>query len=90
MSAYKIQVTGVVQGVFFRASTQEKAEALGIRGWVRNEPNGSVLIGAEGKEEVLQKFIQWCHHGPPQAKVDEVVVTEESEKGFTDFEILRR
>lgn len=73
--------------MFFRASTQEKAKALSIRGWVHNEPDGSVLIQAEGKEEVLQKFIEWCHYGPPQAKVDEVVVTEKNEEGFADFEI---
>ena len=89
MPAYSITVTGVVQGVFFRASTQEKAQSLRIQGWVRNQSDGSVLIHAEGEPEALQKFLDWCHQGPPQAKVDEVTTEEKSVKGFPDFSIRR-
>ncbi|MGD1890170.1 MAG: acylphosphatase [Cyclobacteriaceae bacterium] len=89
MSAFSIKVTGVVQGVFFRASTRDKAQSLGIRGWVRNEPDGSVLIWAESEEDVLQELIEWCHQGPPRAEVTDVLVETKEEESYTDFSIRR-
>nr|WKN39069.1 acylphosphatase [Tunicatimonas sp. TK19036] len=89
MPCYSIHVTGVVQGVFYRASTQEKAQALGLCGWVRNEPDGSVLICAEGDANALQQLINWCHQGPSRAEVDEVRVQEREETGLTDFRVQR-
>ena len=89
MPAYSIKVTGVVQGVFFRASTRDKAQSLGIRGWVRNESDGSVLIRAEGEAGALQELIDWCRHGPSQAKVSDVSVESEEEEGYADFSIRR-
>lgn len=89
MPCYSIHVTGIVQGVFFRASTQEKAHTLGLFGWVRNEPDGSVSIHAEGDANALQQLIDWCHHGPPRADIDKVIVQEKEEKGFTDFQVRR-
>ncbi|MEQ9440789.1 MAG: acylphosphatase [Cyclobacteriaceae bacterium] len=89
MPCYAIHVTGVVQGVFFRASTQEKAQALGLRGWVRNEPDGSVLINAEGELEALQNLVAWCQQGPPKAEVTNITVKEIPEEGFPDFRIQR-
>ena len=70
--AKRIRVQGKVQGVFFRASTQEKAEELGLKGWVRNEPDGSVLIHAEGDEEELRRLVEWCWQGPSAASVKDV------------------
>lgn len=58
-----IQVFGQVQGVSFRYSTQQKAEELNLAGWVKNEPNGSVKIVAEGEEKDLNKLIEWCKGG---------------------------
>jgi acylphosphatase len=84
-----IRVTGKVQGVFFRASTQQKAKEFGIAGFVRNEPDGSVYIEAEGDDEKLRAFQQWCHNGPPGAKVENVRVKEKEVTGFSGFEVRR-
>ncbi len=65
----EIIVTGMVQGVFFRVSTREVAQKLGVRGTVRNLSDGSVEIIAEGKEEKLNKLIRFAKNGPPSAKV---------------------
>ena len=60
-----ISVIGRVQGVFFRASTSEKAKALGITGFVKNQSDGSVLIDAEGEESKLKELEDWCLSGGP-------------------------
>jgi len=86
---YSIHVYGKVQGVFFRANTQNKAEALGIFGWVRNEPDGSVYIEAEGSEEQMKEFVDWCQHGPTYARVEKVEHKEDELHGFQRFEIKR-
>jgi acylphosphatase len=84
-----IIVIGKVQGVFFRASTAEKAEALGVTGYVRNEPDGNVFIEAEAEEAVLEKFVGWCKQGPPRAQVLELKINTGELKGFKQFEIRR-
>jgi acylphosphatase len=84
-------VKGRVQGVFFRSHTQEKALALGLAGWVRNRPDGSVETVAEGDVDRLEQFHQWLHHGPPAARVDLVEVEEQKPQGeLRDFEIRYR
>ena len=60
---------GKVQGVWFRACTQEQALQLGLSGWVKNCPDGTVEIHAEGEKETLEPFIDWCRKGPPAAQV---------------------
>jgi acylphosphatase len=82
-----IKITGKVQGVFFRASTKEKADELGLTGLVRNERDGSVSIEAEGEEDILSNFIFWCHRGPRLAKVEQCEIEEGEIKGFADFSI---
>ncbi len=67
-----ISVTGRVQGVGFRYYTQQKAAELNISGFVQNKPNRSVYIEAEGEEENLKTFIDWCHLGPQRAMVTRV------------------
>jgi acylphosphatase len=89
MKHYTIQVFGKVQGVFFRASTQDKAEALGLTGWVKNEADGSVLIEAEGSEDKLQNLISWCRQGPPQATVEKVEYAEDELQNYAQFEVKR-
>lgn len=84
-----IKISGLVQGVFFRASTKEQADALKISGFVRNEPDGSVYVSAEGDETDLQSFIEWCHHGPSRANVEKCEVKEDDLKGFSRFIIMR-
>jgi acylphosphatase len=80
-------VSGVVQGVFFRASTSDKAKELGVRGTVRNEPDGSVRIEAEGTDEALERFLDWCRVGPPAAVVENLEVTEGVVRGLDDFRV---
>jgi acylphosphatase len=84
-----IKVHGRVQGVFFRASTKTQAEALGINGFVRNEKDETVYIEAEGEEEALKKFVEWCSHGPKYAIVEKCEVTESDIRNFNNFIILR-
>jgi acylphosphatase len=84
-----ITVLGHVQGVFFRASTADKAKALGLAGQVKNLPDGSVFIEAEGEDTALGEFVKWTHHGPPRAMVERCIVEEGPLVNFSDFKILR-
>jgi len=84
-----IKIFGRVQGVFFRHSAKQKAEELNIKGFVRNEPDGTVYIEAEGEEENLKQFLDWCHQGPILASVKKVEFEFKSEiKNFSEFVIL--
>lgn len=85
----RIVVKGKVQGVFFRASTKDKADELGIKGIVRNEKDGSVYIEAEGEEEVMKEFVAWCGKGSRAAKVTDVEVSGGDLKNFEGFDIRR-
>lgn len=87
MRHLNIEVAGRVQGVSYRYNTQEKALQLGIVGFVKNLPNGSVYIEAEGTDEQLNQLVQWCHEGPPMALVTEVAVSEAPIASFSSFEI---
>ena len=84
----EIVVNGQVQGVFFRASAKEEAEKLGLVGWAKNEPDGSVKIVAEGEEEGLKKLVEWVKLGTKFSRIDKVEVEwGEAESGFLGFEI---
>jgi len=89
VKAVTIQVLGKVQGVWFRASTKAKAQELHISGSVRNRKDGSVLIEAEGREENIVQFIEWCNIGPDMATVTNVHTTDSKVKHMIDFKILR-
>jgi acylphosphatase len=89
MKHIAIRVSGKVQGVFFRANTKTQADNFGLKGFVRNEPDGSVYIEAEGDEKSLDKFVQWCNKGPSFANVDACEVDEGELKNFSDFVIQR-
>jgi len=67
-------ISGRVQGVWFRANTKDKAEQLGINGWVRNTLDGKVEALFEGEEVALKEMIEWCRHGPPLAEVQDVKI----------------
>lgn len=84
-----ITITGKVQGVFYRGSAREQSERLGVNGEVRNMPDGSVLLIAEGEEDAVKALIAWCHYGPPRAEVLEVAVKEGVVKGYKDFRVIR-
>ncbi len=88
MKRAHVKIYGRVQGVFFRANTKEMAEKLGIKGWVRNMPDGSVEAVFEGENEAVEQIIEWCHHGPPMARVEKVDVKYEEPKGEKDFKII--
>ncbi|MGQ0385206.1 MAG: acylphosphatase [Gammaproteobacteria bacterium] len=75
-AARRVRVRGRVQGVFFRASTAEVAQALALRGRAENMPDGSVLVMAAGGAEALGSLVAWLHRGPPMAAVDSVEVEE--------------
>ena len=87
--AFKVRIHGKVQGVWFRASTQQKARELGVSGFVKNEPDGTVYAEVEGEKEKVQKLIDWCHEGSSRAEVRKVETEEIDPRGFTDFEIRR-
>ncbi|QEC51034.1 acylphosphatase [Anseongella ginsenosidimutans] len=86
-----IRITGKVQGVWFRDSTKAVANQLGITGFVRNEPDGSVYAEAEGIPLNLDQFLEWCHEGPERASVENVEVQEsEVLQGFSDFVVRKK
>lgn len=75
-AARRALVRGRVQGVWFRASTAERATALGLRGRAENCPDGSVLVHAAGSPAALDALVAWLHFGPPMARVDSVEVED--------------
>lgn len=83
-----LKISGRVQGVSFRAYTQEEARNIGVTGWVRNIPDGRVEAVFEGNESQIEEMLDWCHTGPPLARVQDVDVQRESYQGtFDDFKI---
>lgn len=87
MKHYTIRVTGTVQGVFYRKSTRAKAKDLGLTGFVRNEPDGSVYMEAEGEKSRLDALVSWCWQGPPAASVQDVSVEEGPLRQYANFEL---
>ncbi|OWY21336.1 acylphosphatase [Sphingobacteriales bacterium UPWRP_1] len=85
----RITIHGRVHGVWFRQSAMRMAVQLGITGFVRNEPDGTVYIEAEGNDNALFGFITWCHSGPELAEVSHVSIEEQAVKHYTQFEVLR-
>ena len=81
-------MSGLVQGVFFRASTADKAKELSLLGWVRNLSDGRVEAVVEGPKEKIEEMIKWMEEGPAFAKVEKVEVHWENYKGnFNNFRI---
>ncbi len=79
-------IKGVVQGVFYRASTVNIATTEKLTGWVRNRPDGTVEAVFEGEKAALKRMVGWCRSGPPMASVEEVLVTWEDYRGeFKEF-----
>jgi acylphosphatase len=80
-------VRGAVQGVFFRAETRDRARSLGLAGWVRNVPDGSVEAIFEGDSERVESMIDWCRRGPRGASVTDVEVSDEDPQGEKGFAV---
>jgi acylphosphatase len=74
--AKHLLITGRVQGVYYRASFEERAKALNLSGWVRNRVDGSVEAMVRGDADAIEKIIAWARRGPPAAQVHEVAVVE--------------
>jgi acylphosphatase len=85
--AVDVTVTGLVQGVFFRAEAQRQAQRLGVAGWVRNEPDGSVAARFEGEPDAVDAMVAWCREGPRHARVDGVDVRRGKPTGVRGFEV---
>ena len=85
----QIRVIGKVQGVWFRGSTQRKANELELKGFVKNEADGSVYIEVMGSEDAVKSFVEWCHEGSELAQVREVICHETERLDFLDFRVLR-
>lgn len=86
---YNLHIHGRVQGVWYRASCRDRARALNLSGFVRNEPDGSVYAEAEGAPDALDQLAAWCRQGPPRAEVERVEVSEGPLRGFEGFEVKR-
>jgi len=81
-------ISGRVQGVWFRASTKQKAEQLELTGWVRNTQDGCVEAIFEGEEDHIKDMLDWCNQGPPLAKIEKVIVKNQNPtNGFDGFSI---
>lgn len=84
-----LRITGQVQGVFFRAFTRRSARELGLKGYVRNMPDGSVEVLAEGEQGSLEQLLESCHKGPSGAMVSGVQVTWSKHLGeFSGFDVI--
>jgi len=83
----RVIVSGQVQGVFFRDSTETEASRAGVAGWVRNRDDGTVEAVFEGPSEKVEELVGWCSGGPSGASVTDVSVTEEPPEGLEGFEV---
>ena len=84
-----VYVSGDVQGVFFRDSTRQKAQQLGLSGWVKNLPDGRVEALFEGPSQEVREMVRWCEQGPPHAAVENVEVEFDTARGaVSGFEVL--
>jgi acylphosphatase len=85
----RLKIQGRVQGVWFRDSTRSQAIGLGLCGWVKNCPDGSVEVLAEGEEDKIRALIRYCGKGPPHARVDHLQEIREEWSGeFDSFDIV--
>lgn len=87
--AVKVEIFGTVQGIFFRSFVKEKADELGVKGYVRNKTNGSVEAWFEGNNKEVNKIVEICKKGPEHAVIKKMDILEESFQGLKDFKILR-
>ena len=84
----EVKISGKVQGVYFRAHTEDQAEKLGLKGFVKNMPDGTVLATVEGTSEQLSAFVNWCKEGSPNSNVKNVEISYvENHENFNGFEI---
>jgi acylphosphatase len=87
MVRYRVLISGRVQGVYFRGSCQRMAEQHGVSGWVRNLADGNVEAVFEGPAEQVSRLVEWSHHGPRSAVVEDVHVELQQPQGISGFEV---
>jgi acylphosphatase len=87
--ALRVRVTGRVQGVWYRGWTEAEARRRGLRGWVRNEPDGSVLAVLAGPPAEVAAMTEAMRHGPPDARVAHLESSATEDEGWTGFEVRR-
>jgi acylphosphatase len=83
----RVIVAGAVQGVWFRDTCRATADRQGVRGWVRNLPDGTVEALFEGDPEAVERLVAWAHEGPPAAHVEQVRVSDTDPEGLPGFEV---
>ncbi|MEO1055883.1 MAG: acylphosphatase [Actinomycetota bacterium] len=83
----RVIVRGRVQGVFYRDSCRQMAQRLGVNGWVRNLPDGTIEFAAEGRRSDVEMLLTWAREGPPRAAVSGLDVHDESVRGETTFRV---
>jgi acylphosphatase len=84
-----VLISGKVQGVWYRASTKQKADELGLTGWVKNTADGSVEAVFEGEKTLIDEMIAWCWIGPQRAKVTDIkMLPSHSNENYTSFVVL--
>ena len=83
----KINIYGKVQGVGFRYGTLQKANEIGVNGFVKNRTDGSIYMEVEAEPEILEQFVIWCRRGPSWSMVDDIVVTDIPFNNYTSFVI---
>jgi acylphosphatase len=88
MRTIYVRISGKVQGVWFRASTKQEAEKIGVTGWVKNTLDGEVEAIFQGSKEQIQLIIDWCHHGPLLSNVTNLIVKDiDSDEIYSSFSI---
>ena len=88
MKQLKATVHGRVQGVFFRQTTRQEAQRLGLTGWVKNEWDGTVSVVAVGTEDTLKQFEAFLHQGPPAARVSQVeALWQDADEKYERFDV---
>lgn len=85
--AVDARVTGRVQGVAYRMYAAQEARRLGVAGWIRNEPDGSVAGHFEGSAQAVDAMVEWCRAGPSYARVERVTVEPTVTEGLASFDI---
>ncbi len=87
MKRARVRIRGFVHGVYFRAETRDRAGSLGVAGWVRNVPDGTVEAVFEGEADRVDALVAWCRRGPEGARVDDVAVEWEEPSGERGFRV---
>jgi acylphosphatase len=83
----RVVAHGRVQGVFFRDSTRQRADAAGVAGWVANRPDGTVEAVFEGDADAVEQLVTWMAGGPRGASVERTEVNDEEPEGLTGFDV---